>query len=147
MSTFFYALLSGMFVTFIFDFFIVLGLKLNYIDVYEIDVYYNAFFADTQNIWIFGAGTLFFGYFTIYSKCVKCNVLILATSFLLSLSVLLEDVGTLLGEQVFMQRDVVLQDKKYTYRGDVIYAGRKEITFFDHELQKIITLHKKDLNP
>ena len=50
MSKLIQALLTGIFITFILDFFIFLGIKQNYIDFYEIDVYYNILFADHQNI-------------------------------------------------------------------------------------------------
>ena len=52
MSKLVQAFLSGAFFTFFLDFFLFLGMKLNYIDYYKIDLYYNPFFADNQNILI-----------------------------------------------------------------------------------------------
>jgi len=46
-------ILSGMFFTFILDFFLFLGVKETYIDSHGIKLYYNILFADNQNIFIF----------------------------------------------------------------------------------------------
>ena len=44
------ALLSGLFITFLLDFFLFLGIFQNYIRVHEIDLYYNILFVDNQSI-------------------------------------------------------------------------------------------------
>jgi hypothetical protein len=66
MTKLFQAFLTGAFFTFILDFFLFLGMKLNYIDKHNIDLYYNIFFADNQNIFIYGFFTLLIGYLVIY---------------------------------------------------------------------------------
>ena len=53
MNKLFQAFLTGVFFTFILDFFLFLGIFLNYIKYYEIDLYYNILFADHQNIYIY----------------------------------------------------------------------------------------------
>ncbi|MDQ7062588.1 MAG: hypothetical protein Q9M43_16300 [Sulfurimonas sp.] len=42
-------------------------------------------------------------------------------------------------------KNVKFHDSKYVYKGDIYYDGRKQVTFYDYDLQKILTLNKKDL--
>lgn len=139
------ALLVGALVTFIFDFFLFLGIKLNYTDLYNIEVYFNTLFADNQNIYLYFFFTLLYGYLIIYSKNVKLIFLILALSALFSLATLTHTVGNLVAKALFMQTDVTLELKKRSYRGDIYYSGREKITFYDYKLEKMIQLNKKDI--
>ena len=61
-----YALFIGIFITFIFDFFIFLGMYLYYINFYNIELYFNIFFVDNQNILFFAISTIFYGFFTLF---------------------------------------------------------------------------------
>jgi len=145
MSRFVQALLSGIFFTFILDFFIFLGVKLNYIDFHEIDVYYNILFADHQNIFIFTFFSLILGAFVIYIKSNKISIIVIGSMFLLTFLTLFQSVGHFVGEKILMKKNITLKDSRYTYIGDIYYDGRKTITFYDYELEKIILLEKKDL--
>lgn len=139
------AFLVGALVTFIFDFFLFLGIKLNYTDFYNIEVYFNTLFADNQNLLLFLLFTTLYGYLIIYSKNVKFIFLTLALSSLLSLAMLTHTVGNLVAKTLFMQTDVTLEYKKRSYRGDIYYNGREKITFYDYTLEKMIQLNKKDI--
>ena len=44
-----------------------------------------------------------------------------------------------------MKKNSVLTTSKRTYTGDILYDGRKEITFHDYKLNKTIKIDKKDL--
>ncbi len=145
MSKFVLAFLSGIFFTFILDFFVFLGVKLNYIDFYDIDVYYNILFADHQSIIVYGLVSLILGYITIYVDNNKLSAIVLGVFFLIASSTLIPPVGKSVGEMLLAQKNVTLKDKRFTYKGDIYYDGRETITFYDYELQKIITLKKKDL--
>lgn len=139
------AFLTGIFVTFILDFFIFLGILLNYINFYKIDLYYNILFADNQNGIIFFTLSIILGFIVVYVKNYKVSLIIVSSLFFLALLTLIESIGHSVGEAMFMQKNVTLKDKKYTYTGDVYYDGRKEITFYDYNLKKIIKINKKDL--
>lgn len=139
------AFLTGALVTFIFDFFLFLGIKLNYTDLYKIDVYFNTLFADNQNIYLFVFFTLLYGYLIVYSKNVKFVFLLLGFSSLLSLATLTLTVGNYVGKKLFLQTDVSLEYKKRSYRGDIYYMGREKITFYDYKLEKMIQLDKKEI--
>jgi len=144
MSKVIQALLSGMFFTFILDFFLFLGIKENYIDYYEIKVYYNILFADHQNIFVFLFFTILLGYITIYLSN-KIAIILVGTLFILSTSTLIPPIGKKLGEELLMKKNVTLKTDKFSYRGDIYYDGRREITFYDYDLKKVIILNKNEI--
>lgn len=147
MSKFIQALLSGMLATFVFDFFLFLGIQLHYIDFYQIPLYYNILFADNQNIYLFFGVSFLFGCIIIYLQNVKFKTTLLVLAFLASVTPLIEPIGYEVGAKMFMQSDTTLKNKKFTFKGDIYYIGRENIYFYDKELQKMITLQKKDLLP
>ena len=144
MTKAFQAFFAGLLFTFILDFFLFLGIKQNYIDFYEIDLYYNILFADNQNIYIYTAFTVILGYLVMYVNS-KITVSIAAVLFAFVSLTLIEPIGNSVGEMILMKKNVTLNDKKYTYQGAILYNGRTEITFYDDELKRIILLNKKDL--
>ena len=145
MSKLVQAFLSGIFFTFFLDFFLFLGMKLNYIDYYNIDLYYNPFFADNQNIYIYMFFTFVFGLLITYIENTKLNLIIIGGLLALSLTTLIHPIGHSLASTMFMQKNVTLYSDRFVYKGDIIYDGRTTISFFDYELNKMITLQKKDL--
>lgn len=145
MSKFFQAFLTGIFFTFILDFFLFLGIKLNYIDFYNIDLYYNILFADHQNIYIYMIFSAFIAYLAIYLKNNKTGAIIIATLFAIVSLSLIKPIGHSLGEYMLMTKNTTLHDSKHTFIGDIYYNGRKKITFYDYELKKVIILDKNRL--
>jgi len=145
MSKFIQAFLTGIFITFIQDFFIFLGIKQNYINFYEIDVYYNILFADHQNIIIFMICSFILGALVIYINNTKLSIITLSIISLLSVSTIIPSIGHKVGELLLMKKNVTYKNSKYTFIGDAYYVGRKKITFYDYELKKIILLDKKEL--
>jgi len=145
MSKLFQAFLTGIFFTFILDFFLFLGIQQNYIRVYEIDVYYNILFVDNQNIYIYSILTILIGYIVIYLNNNKISATILGMMFLAVSLTLIEDVGKEVAKMLLMEKNVTIKWKKYTYNGDIYYNGRENISFYDYELKKIILLNKKDI--
>ena len=148
MSKLVQAFLSGAFFTFFLDFFLFLGIKLNYIDFYKIDLYYNILFADNQNIFVYLFFTLLFGFLITYIKNTKLGIIIIGGLLLLSLTTLIAPIGHQVGSMILQVDNVRFHDSKHTYKGDVYYNGREQITLYEYDLQKIIILNKKDLvNP
>ncbi len=145
MSKFFQALLTGIFFTFILDFFIFLGIKLNYIDFYEIDLYYNILFADNQCFILYAVVSAIIGYIVIYLNNNKTSAIVLGVLFFITALTLIPPIGNKLGEMVLMQKDTTLQDERHTYVGDIYYDGRSRVTFYDYNLKKVINLDKKRL--
>ncbi len=145
MSKLFQAFLSGLFFTYFIDFFLFLGIKINYIDFYEIDLYYNILFADNQNIYLFLLSTFIIGYFVIYNNSTKLKVSFIGILFFLSTLTLVSPIGHKVGELLFMKKNITLKESKHIFIGNQYYNGRNEIYFYDYELQKIIILNKKEL--
>ena len=145
MSKLFQAFLTGIFFTFILDFFIFLGIKLNYIDFYNIDLYYNILFADHQNIYLYALFSLFIGFVVTYIDNNKMTAILLAILFSIASLTLIKPIGKSLGEAILMQKNITLYDTKHSYTGNSYYNGRKKITFYDYELKKVIILEKDRL--
>ena len=142
MSKVFQAILTGIFFTFILDFFLFLGIQQNYIKLNNIDVYYNILFSDNQNIYIYAISSIFIGYLIIYLNH-KISATIYGVLFLLISLTLFEEIGNFVAKKMFLKENVIINWKKHTYNGDIYYNGREFITFYDYELKKIILLDKK----
>jgi len=145
MSKFFQAFLTGIFFTFILDFFIFLGIKLNYIDFYEIDLYYNILFADNQCFILYAIVSAIIGYVVIYVNDNKNSAIVLGVLLFTTTLTLIPPVGYKLGEMMLMQKNSTLQDERHTYVGDIYYDGRSRVTFYDYNLKKVINLDKTRL--
>ena len=139
------ALLTGMFITFILDFFLFLGVLLHYIEFYKINLYYNILFVDNQNWYLFFSLSIIFGWMVIYIKNYKISLIPIVIISIFTSLTLFEDFGYTAGETMFMKKNITLRSAKFTYVGNIIYDGREEITFYLSEHDKIITLKKKDL--
>lgn len=137
------ALLIGPFFTFVLYFFLFLGLKLHYIDPLGIKVYYNTLFADHQNLFIFAIMSIIGAVmaYWIRSRGVFLSILTLIT--LSVMSVLIPFIGNEAGRKMFLIPDRTITIGPHVYRGDILYIDRKEIYFYDTNLQKMITLPKE----
>jgi len=133
--------LTGALLTFIIDFFLFLGIQLHYINYHEIDLYYNILFADNQNIYLWLFFTPLLGYVTLYLHN-KIALIVVGSLFFLSLLTLVPDIGKSVGETIFLQKDKILSTKKFSYRGDLLYSGRKNIYFYDYKLNKTLVFDK-----
>ena len=51
-----------------------------------------------------------------------------------------------MGSFILKHENIELYDSKYTYRGDIYYNGRTKVTFYDSDVEKLITLDKKSLS-
>jgi hypothetical protein len=138
------ALLVGLFITFVLDFFLFLGVYLHYIRPLGIEVYFNVLFADNQNIPLFFAASTVFGYITTYTPN-KIKLPLIGVAFLASLAILIPEIGKKTAQIMFMEKNVTLHNKKFTFYGDIYYIGRDKITFFDKELKKTILLDKDEI--
>ena len=140
------AFLAGIFFTFFLDFFLILGIFLNYIRPQEIDIYYNILFADNQNLWWFSAGVLIFGYMFVFLKNPKIPVFVFIISFAFVNLVQIPSIGKDVGTMLLAQEDKVFSIGKHTYIGTIVYIGRDTVWFYDDELNKIITFKKEEIS-
>lgn len=146
MSKFVQAVLVGLLATFVLDFFLFLGIFLNYINFYEIDLYYNILFADNQNWYLFFTLSLLIGSMIMYLKNYRVGLTLVGILFLLVSLTLIEPIGLDIGKKVFMSQKVTIKSGKYSYVGDLIYNGREFIYLYDYKYKKIMKLNKKELH-
>jgi hypothetical protein len=139
------ALLTGMFIIFILDFFLFLGIFINYIDFYKVDLYYNILFADNQNGYLFFGLSVVLGFLVVYIKNYKISLATIAILSVAAISTLTQDIGRSVGENMLMTKNTTLKTPKHLYVGDIIYDGRQTITFYDYNFKKTVVLDKKDL--
>ena len=144
MSKVFQAILSGMFVTFILDFFLFLSVDLHYIKKHEIDIYYNILFADNQNFILFFALSFFLGYLIIYTSN-RIALSVVGVFTILTFATLIESVGERAGEALFMRKGVHIKTDKFSYYGDIYYKGRAFVTFYDYNFKKVLKLDKNKI--
>jgi len=144
MSKMVQALLSGMLITFILDFFLFLGIFQNYIRTQDIDLYYNILFADNQNIFIFLIFSAALGYITLYQSK-KISITIIGILSFLSLATLITPIGYSVGKMILMKSDVSINMQRFSYRGDIVYDGREIIVFYDYKFKKILNLEKNKI--
>ncbi|MCD4668406.1 MAG: hypothetical protein K8R44_07465 [Sulfurimonas sp.] len=145
MSKLVQALLVGFLITLILDGLMFMGMLVNYINYYEINLFYKPFFANNQNIYLFSFLSIIFGFIVTYINNDKFSAISIGILFSLSLSTFITPIGKSLGEKLFMTKDVTLRDSKYTYNGNIYYNGKTQIIFFDKDVEKIIIIDKKDL--
>ena len=145
MSKVIQALLTGMFITFVLDFFLFLGIFLHYTEHYEIGVYYNVLFADNQNWYLFFTLSVVLGYVVVYVKNSKISLIPVLLVALFVLLTLFKEIGYKAGETLLMTKNTTIKSAKHTYVGDIIYDGREKITFYSYNLKKTVTLDKKEL--
>ncbi len=152
MIKFIQAFLTGVFFTFILDFFLFLGVKFHYIDYYletylnaDTSLYYNIVFADNQCIVIYLILTVLIGYLTTYCRYSKQALVSMVVLFLLSISTLIPPIGNMVGHILFKQENKVLNDGRFSYTGDIMYESRHFTYIFDQEENRIFQLNNKDL--
>ena len=138
------ALLSGMFFTFILDFFLFLGIKENYIDKLEINLYYNILFADNQSLFLFLFFSVLIGYVTLYLNN-KISLIVVGALFLLVSATLIPPIGFSVGEAMFMQKNKTIYTQRFSYTGDIYYIGRKEIYIHDYKLDRTLKIEKNKI--
>jgi len=144
MSKMVQALLSGIFITFLLDFFLFLGIFQNYIRVHEIDLYYNILFADNQSVVLFLLFSTILGYLALYQNT-KLALVVIGLLSILSLSTLITPIGKSVGEALLMKKGVTLRTARFSYSGDILYDGRTTVNFYDYKFDKIINLEKNKI--
>ncbi|NOQ32005.1 MAG: hypothetical protein GQ570_12875 [Helicobacteraceae bacterium] len=139
-------ILSGIFIAFIFDYLIFLGIFLHYIKPNEIDIFYNVMFKNNQNILIFLPLSLLFGSIITYIKSQKLALGILTIFALYPVATLLiSPVGAGAGEIILMKKDQQIVTKRYTYNGNIYYDGVENIFMSDNIEKGIFKIPKNKI--
>lgn len=141
------ALLSGIFVVLILDFFVFLALFLHYIEALDIPFYFNAFFIDNQP-WLFLLlATIMFALLIGYNRIKIVTIAVIIAATLISLMPLIPSVGLWLGNALFTLPAYEITIDNQHYRGTLLYQGRGVLTLFDDDLQRNVTLQLPTAHP
>lgn len=127
------------------DFIVFIGLKLNYIDFYNIKEYFNVFFFDNQPFLAIAILSLCFGYFLLYTPLRKAMQILYLLTLLVFLSVFIPNVSQNLGKRLFMQKELNFMLGKVEFKGDMLYVGRNLYYIYRNDLQKTIRLKKDEV--
>ncbi len=122
-------------------FFFFIGIKLGYIDHYEIEEYFNVIFVDKISwilFWIFGlsCAILFISPFK------RVAALLIIASTLLAMATLIPAVGLSVGTQMFATEPFYIKQKPWTYKGVLLYEGRTNYYLLNDENNRTMIFNK-----
>lgn len=127
------------------DFLLFAGIKINYIDFYNINVYYNTLFVDNQSYILLFILSLLFGYLISNKKSARVFAYIYILLIFVSLSSFFNPIGKTLGKILFQKENLSFRVGKTTFEGDLLYKGRKYTYIYRKDINKVIKLSNKDL--
>jgi len=137
-------ILGSFFLGFIFvlllDFLLFIGIKINYIDIYHIKVYYNILFVDNQSYLILVICSAIFGYLISGKKTFKIFAYIYIFFILISLLSFYGPIGKKLGKMMFEKDNLVFKVGNTTFKGDLLYRGRALTYIYRKDINKIVKL-------
>ncbi len=127
------------------DFLYFIGIKLNYFNFYNINVYFNAIFIDNQNFYLIIPSFFIVGYLVLYCKFSKFFTRIYMIVIILAFATIYEPIGHYFGKLQFMKENQSFQVGDIKFKGDLLYKGRKYIYIYRKDISKSIKILKKDL--
>ena len=137
------ALLFGALLTFIIDMIVFIGLKSTYLAYFDVKEFFNPFFYDNQNIFIFFGVSTVFGALIFFFGFNKYVATIYIALFLGSFIVFIKPIGLGLGEMIFMQKQVPITDIKGKVEPyDIIYDGRRYLYLRKNEGSMTLVIDK-----
>ncbi len=139
------SLFLGLILFLLLDFLLFIGIKINYIDLYHIKVYYNLLFVDNQNYLLMVTVSLLFGYLFINKKSAKIFGYIYILLIVLSLLSFYKPVGKSIAQMLFRKDGLSFKLGKVKFKGDLLYKGRRYIYIYRKDINKVIKLPIKDL--
>lgn len=122
-------------------FFFFVGLKVGYIDFYNIEEYFNIIFVDQLSwtlYWI--VGTIFAILFMLPWKRFAGSLLMALS--LASMSMLFEGVALKVGTDMFAKDPFYIKKKPWTYKGILLYEGRDNYYLLSEENNRTMKFNK-----
>jgi len=135
----------GLIFVLLLDFLLFIGIKINYIDFYNIKVYYNVLFVDNQSYILLFVLSIFFGYLISNKKSIRVFAYIYIFLIFITLLALYAPIGKSLGEMLFEKNNLSFKVGKIAFKGDLLYKGRKQTFIYRKDINKVIKLSNKDL--
>ena len=135
----------GLIFVLLLDFLIFIGIKINYIDFYNIKVYYNVLFVDNQSYILLFVLSAFFGYLISNKNSTRVFAYIYILLIFVTLSTLYTPVGKSLGELLFQKDNLSFKVGKISFKGNLLYRGRKYTYIYRKDINKVIKLSNSEL--
>lgn len=109
------------------DFLFFAGLKINYLDLYEIPVYYNLLFVDNQPWLLWPAGIAALGALFMVPLAVRYKMLAVGTVLVCALVTWVPASGTAIGRLLFAKEHQLYRfSPRLTTNVTLLYSGRAE---------------------
>ncbi len=137
--------LLGFIFVLLLDFLFFIGIKINYIDIYNIKVYYNPLFADNQPYILLFILSALFGYLISNKRSLKLFAYIYILLIFISLFTFYKPIGKSLGEILFKKDNLSFKVGKISFKGDLLYRGRKYTYIYRKDINKVIKLSNSEL--
>ncbi|MBE0491645.1 MAG: isoleucyl-tRNA synthetase [Sulfurospirillum sp.] len=122
-----------------------IGLKIHYFEYYGIKEYFNIIFVDNLNFYIYPLVAFFVGYAILYSGFINFFLKVYIALVFLSAASIYQPIGLMVGEKLFMQKDLRLKFGSIVFSADMLYAGREKIYLYRQDLAKMVTLDKSEV--
>ena len=135
----------GLIFTLLLDFLFFVGIKINYIDAHNIKVYYNALFVDNQSYILLIILSILFGYLIANKKSIKIFAYIYILLIFFALSTFYKPIGKNLAKLIFEKDNLSFKIGKISFKGNLLYKGRKYTYIFRKDINKMIRLSNSDL--
>lgn len=127
------------------DFLFFIGLKKNYFDFYNIDIYFNIYFIDNQPFLYIAIASLVLGFLILYTPLRKALEIIYVIVLLLCFSMLFKSVAREIGEDIFVQKSITCKLGSQEFKADLLYEGRKNYFLKRENISKTIKIPKNEL--
>jgi hypothetical protein len=141
------AFIFGLAMVLMVDFFIFIGLKLHYFDALGIGEYFNVYFFDNQPFALVGICALLLGGTMLYTPLYRWVQAFYLIVLIASLSALYQPIGSLLGEKIFVQKDIQFLVGSQKFSADLLYEGRYHYYIKRNGIDRVIKISKKDAKP
>ncbi|BBG66251.1 hypothetical protein NNO_1548 [Hydrogenimonas sp.] len=129
-------LLYGLLFWMAFDFIFYAGLMTNYIKAYNIPVFFNEFFTDSQKWWLWIAGVLLYGAVFMVKNRKGPKALFYLLSFIISALPWIPDFGEQIGRALFAEESV-------SYRFDNVKIGNVTLLYSGRGYDYVLLKGKK----
>ncbi|SFP03057.1 hypothetical protein [Hydrogenimonas thermophila] len=122
-------LLFGLLFWLVFDFIFYAGLMVNYIEKYDIPIYFNQFFIESQLWWLWPIGILLYGAVFMVRNSNISKIIFYILSFGLAGLTWIPEYGDLIGKALFAKENVSYQFKTFTIKSSTLMFSSRGLDY------------------
>lgn len=146
MSRIIWALIMGIILALVPFFFFFVGIKIHYLDFYEIKEYFNILFVDYLPWPFFWLAVLLLGALFVLPRKHTASGTVLLLLFIGSLTSLHPKVGHELGMKLLSTPHFHIKEGRFIYSGILLYQGRTKLYMYSQEHNKTLTFTKEKID-